>query len=201
MSKLHDIAPGVQGLVRLWKTRPSGLMLPVAAIRNQLQYSWGFIAARALGYGDMAYQLDALYIEFENVASPGDPITAPTYDRSAGLEYYDGLSASGTKDYIRTALVSNPMLGVKSGYESYFGTNEGNQLTFFAQTAGVTGVHGKTFSDSVNSKVYGAAVIATPVFADPTRDVIFARTYFNVSEQVVKEASSQIGITWEIAFL
>jgi hypothetical protein len=176
-------------------------MVPVASTRNQLQYSWGFIAARALGLGDMSYQLDAMYIEFENVAAPGNPVTVPTYDRSEGLEYYDGLSASGVRDYIRTALVSNPAIGVKSGYESYFGTGEGNQLMFFAQTSGATGVHGKTFSDSVNSKVFGAAIIATPVFADPTQDVIFARTYLGVSEQVEKLASSQIGITWEVSFL
>jgi hypothetical protein len=37
-------------------------------------------------------------------------------------------------------------------------------------------------------------------FGDPTKDVIFARTMFGTSNQVVKEASSQIGITWDIAF-
>ncbi len=197
---LQDVTPEVQGLVRLWKTRPSGLMIPVATTQNQLQYSWGFIAARAIGMGDADYQVDAMYIEFENVAAPADPITAPAYGRDEGLEYYDGLSASGTKDYIRTALVSTPMLGVKSGFENYFGTNEGNKLTFFAQTSGATGVHGRTFSDVVNSKVYGAALIATPAFVDPTQDVVFARTYFATAGQVVKEASSQIGITWETNF-
>jgi hypothetical protein len=201
MSKLQDIAPEVQGLVRAWRVRPNGLMVPVAEVQNQLQYTWGFIAAQSLGLGDVKYQIDAMYIEFENVAAPANPVTVPTYDRSEGLEYYDDLSASGTKDYIRASLASNPALGVKTGYESHFGAGEGNQLTFFAQTSGAIGVHGKTFSDSVNSKVYGAALIATPVFADPTQDVIFARTYFSVSEQVVKEASSQIGITWEISFL
>lgn len=197
---LQDVTPEIQGLVRLWKTRLSGLMVPVATTRNQRQYSWGFIAARAIGMGDANYQVDAMYIEFENVAAPADPITPPTYGRDEGLEYYDGLSSSGTKDYIRTALASTPMLGVKSGFEDYFGTNEGNKLTFFAQTAGATGVHGKTFSNAANSKIYGAALIATPVFIDPTRDVVFARSYFEIAEQVVKEASSQIGITWEISF-
>jgi hypothetical protein len=176
-------------------------MVPVAEQRNQLQYSWGFIVARLVGMGDVSYQVDTMYIEFENVAAPGNPVTIPTYDRSAGLEYYDGLSSSGTLDYIRTAVAGNPSLGVKSGYEAYFGTGEGNKLTFFAQTAGATGVHGKTFSDSVNSKVYGAALVATPSFADPTQDVIFARTYFQTSEQVEKSASEQIGITWETSFL
>jgi len=201
MLHAQDIAPAVKGLVRLWNARPSGLLVPTHAVSNQIQYSWGFIAARAIGLGDSDYQVAAMYFEFENVASPGDPVTVPTFDRSEGLDYYDDLSGSGTKDYIRAALVSTPMIGVKTGYESYFGTNEGNKLTFFALTSGATGVHGKTFSDSVNSKVYGLALVATPVFADPTQDVIFARTYFQSSEQVVKEASSQIGGTWDVSFL
>ena len=75
-----------------------------------------------------------------------------------------------------------------------------NQLTFFAQTAGMAGVHGKTFSHLANSKVYSAALVAMPVFDDRARDVIFARINFGTSDQTAKEASSQIGITWDIVF-
>ena len=69
---------------------------------------------------------------------------------------------------------------------------------FFVQTAGGQGVHGKAFGTT--SKVYAASLIAAPVFSDRTKDVIFARTIFSTENQVTKEPSSQIGITWDIAF-
>lgn len=201
MSSLKDIAPEVRGSLQLWNIRPSGLAIPGAVIRNQIQYSWGMIAAQAMGRGQASYKINAMYIEFENVASPGDPVAIPTYGRDAGTEYYDDLQSSGTLDFLRAALLQDPLLGVETGYEAYFGSNEGNKLTFFAQSQGTAGIHGKTFSDSVNSKVFGAALVATPTFSDRTQDVIFARTYFQVDEQTVKEASSQIGLSWNISFL
>jgi hypothetical protein len=90
---------------------------------------------------------------------------------------------------------------VSPGYDEKLPENQkGNQLTFFVQTSGTTGVLGRAFSHSVNSKVFAAALVATPVFSDRTKDVIFARTIFSPENQVTKEASSQIGITWDIAF-
>jgi hypothetical protein len=77
---------------------------------------------------------------------------------------------------------------------------QGNQLTFFVQTAGAVGANGLPFSHTVNSKVFAAALVAAPVFSDRTKDVIFARTVLNTNNQITKEASAQIGITWDIAF-
>jgi hypothetical protein len=79
-------------------------------------------------------------------------------------------------------------------------TGLSNQLTFFAQTAGTQGVHGKNFSHITNSKVFSAALVAMPRFADRTKDAIFARINLDAGDQTSKEASSQIGITWDIAF-
>jgi hypothetical protein len=61
-------------------------------------------------------------------------------------------------------------------------------------------VHGRLFSASANSKVCGVALVAAPVFGDRTQDVIFARTYYDTSQQVIKPPSAQIGIGWDIIF-
>ena len=118
------------------------------------------------------------------------------------MEYYDGLQYSGARDFLRVPLLQTPLLGVELGYDDYFEVGvSGNKLTFFAQTQGNQGVHGKTFSNGANSKVFGAALVATPAFADRTQDVVFARAYYDSGEQAVKEASSQLGIGWDIAFI
>lgn len=196
-----------RGYVTLWNIdERSGLWTPLSRKRNLLMFGWGHIAARQIGFQRDAAALDfavrGMYIEFENVASPGDPATVPSFTRSDGLEYFDDLSGSPSKDFLRVALRGQPELGIVDGFEEVFTEGEdGNKLSIFAQTAGTTGVHGKTFSDSVNSKVYGAALVARPVFDDRTRDVIFARSYFDVGDQTLKEASSQVGVSWEIEFV
>jgi len=145
-------------------------------------------------------QIGAMYIEFENVADPADPVTVPEFDLDEGIEYYNGLYASTSRDYLRVAVDIKPDIGEYASYSAYLSEHDENCLTFRAQTSGVIGVHGKLFSDSVNSKVCGAALVATPVFADPTNDSIFARVYFEEAHQVAKVASSQIGVTWEVSF-
>jgi hypothetical protein len=206
-----DSTANVKGQIGLWnihevRGKKRGQVLrrwiePVTFRPNQIQYSWGFIAAQTIGRGQVAYKLSAMYIEFENVASPGDPVTIPTFGKDEGTDYYDDLQASGTRDFLRVPLLQDPLVGIATGYEEFFtaGT-DGNKITLFSQTQGVLGIHGKTFSDSVNSTVFGAALVATPVFADRTQDIMFARAYFPVDEQTLKEASRQLGVSWEVSF-
>jgi hypothetical protein len=183
----------------------NGLYLPYAQKPNQIQYTWGFCAAQQLGYkrqpGRRDYSIAGMYIEYENVADPDDPVSIPTYGREEGLEYYADLLGSGVRDYIRVPLRMEPALSIAAGYESYFTAGDnGNQLTFFALSTGATGVHGKTFSSAVNSKIFGFALVAMPVPGDRTQDVIVARTYLDEADQQVKEASAQAGVTWEVIF-
>lgn len=199
-----DTISGVRGRVTLWRVTDSGLTLPVHTQPNQIQYSWGFIAAQQIGYRRQAgrpdYHISAMYIEYENVGDPEDPISEATeFDRALGIDHYNDLS--GSRDYLRAALTLEPSLGISTPMAEYFTVGEtGNQLTFFAQTSGAAGVNTLPFSHTTNSKVYAAALVATPDFNDRTKDVVFARTVFDVEDQVTKEASSQIGITWDIAF-
>lgn len=201
-----DTISGVRGQVTLWRVEDSGLMVPVHTQHNQIQYSWGFIAAQQIGYRRQAgrpdYSVSAMYVEFENVADPEDPIAADgEFERDLGVAYYNDMLASATRDFLRVPLRLEPSLSISADYADYFVAGEsGNQLTFFAQTAGTQGVHGKTFSHTVNSKTFAAALVATPEFSDRTKDVVFARTVFDINDQVTKEASSQIGITWDVAF-
>jgi hypothetical protein len=197
---------GVRGHVTLWSVdAASGLMVPLHNQPNQIQFSWGYIAARQLGYRRQAgrpdYFISGMYMEYENLPAPEDTVTVSEFGRDLNTQYYDELSASATQDFLRLSLLLEPALGISTGYEDYF-TNgvDGNKLTFFAQSAGTAGVHGKTFSHTVNSKIYSAALVAMPEFSDRTKDVIFARTTFAEEYQVTKEINSQIGITWDIAF-
>jgi hypothetical protein len=184
---------GVRGHVTIWRVdEKTGLKVPVMSQPNQIQYSWGYLAAKQLGYKRQAdrldYNISALYIEFENQAAPELPISVAPFSRDIDIGYYNSLVDSSSRDFLRIPLSIEPALSVSAGYEGNLPINQqGNQLTFFVQTAGTAGVYGKTFSHLVNSKVFSAALVAAPVFSDRTKDVIFARTVFAPSNQVTKE--------------
>lgn len=181
--------PEVKGEVSTYNILDNGKWELLSTCNNQIQWSWGEIACHLFGDGNPAYKISAMYIEFENTA--GTPST-PTYARSEGLEYYTNLSSSLTKDFLRVPMLAAPAKGIAAGYSNI----NFNQLTFVAQSSGVVGVHGKTFSDTVNSKIYGVALVAAPVWSDRTQDVIFARKYYTSGNIVAKQASSQIGVSW-----
>lgn len=183
----------VEGIVSLFEITPEKDWRLLTTDRNQIQVGWGEIAARLFGDGDARYKLSAMYIEFENVASPGDPVTAPAYDQEDGIEYYENLSASPARDFLRVPLLTSPKKSVVAGYE---GLVAANSLTFLAQSSGTEGVHGKEFSDSANSTVFGLALVAAPVWGDRTLDLVFGRRYYDVSKQVPKKVSSQVGVSW-----
>lgn len=200
MSQDIILPPMVGGTVATWRVTENTRTL-LSRKTNQIQYGWGFIAAQAIGRGNRDYRISTLYIEYENMAEPELSATIPSVDREEGVEYYQNLAMSGSRDFIRAAVLTTPDIGIASGFENYFtaGT-DGNMLTFFTQTSGTQGFHGKTFSAAANSKIFGVALVATPYATDPTRDVVFARTYFDSADQPLKTASSQVGITWDIAF-
>lgn len=185
--------PDVKGTVSLHHVKEDGEWVKFCEGPNQLQWSWGEIACKLFGDGNQNYKISGMYIEFENTA--GTPST-PSYTREEGIEYYEGLSVSGVKDFLRVPLTAAPAKSLVSGYSgiSY------NQLTFMAQTSGSVGVHGKVFSNVSNSKVYGLALVATPVWSDRTQDLVFARKYYETADIMTKPASGQVGVTWIEAF-
>lgn len=133
----------------------------------------------------LAGAINVMYIEFQNLAHPADPVTRPTYDRSGGRAYYDGLGAGG-KDYLRIPITVSPERDASDA------NYEGNRVTFFAMTEGTVGVHGNTFSDVVNSAVHGAALVYAPDPNDQTQDIVYSRAYF---DKQLKAANQQVGVT------
>lgn len=197
----------VRGHVKLWHIdEQSTAITPLFEQHNQIQYTWGHVAARALGLRAQndrpKYNISAVYFEFENVADRDTVISeAQSFPRTLSRAYYN--SFAGARDFLRVPLIIEPTLGTSLNYSELLpvGQNE-NQLTFFAQTAGTAGSR-IGFGNNVNgqnSKIFAAALVATPDINDPTKDVIFARTVFPAGQQIPKDASSQIGITWNIAF-
>lgn len=200
---------GVRGHVAVWRIdEKTGLKTPLFSQTNQIQYGWGFIAAKQLGYrrqpDRLDYYISAMYIEYEN-AAPAQVISTPSFGRNVDVTYYNSLVDSQTRNFLRVPLSIEPALSVSSGYDANLPVNQsGNQLTFFAQTSEARVVYSgtsKQFSSASNSRVYAASLVAAPVLSDRSKDVIFARTVFSGANQVTKEASSQIGITWDVAFL
>lgn len=192
----------VKGQIRVYDVSPDGLPSLLFSRPNQRQVGWGTIAAQCIGAGNADYRVAGMYLEFENTASPGDPVTAPVFDEYEGVEYYQDLALSSDRDFLRIPLQLSPSISVEDGYEDYFTQDgEGNRVSFFAQSQGTAGVHGKAFTAAANSTVFGVALVAMPVPADPSRDVVLARAYFDVGQQVAKTASRQIAIGWDVSFL
>jgi len=191
--------PRVKGAISTWEVPDDGSPIILRArTRNQIQYTWGAIAAELFGKGAFSHRINAMYIEFENT---GSAVSIPTFGRDEGLEYYENLQFVASRDFLRISLPQEPTVGIEPGFEDYFtaGTN-GNLLTFGAQTAGTEGIHGTAFSNGASSTIFGAALVATPVFADRTQDVIFSRGYLDVADQIIKPVSAQIRIGWGLSF-
>jgi len=176
----------------------TGLLTPRGARHNQIQDWSGYIACLALGRGGV--KLNTFYLEFENVAAPGDPVAAPAFDTSEGIEYYQGLS--GDRDYLRVPIRGEPSIEIASGFEEVFtnGVN-GNKLVFVGMSSGTAGVNGLPFSDSANSTIFGMALVAALDPTDAARDLVFGRMYWTeAAEQVPKEPSKQVVVSWEQSF-
>ncbi len=144
--------------------------------------------------GRREYKINAVYLEFYNVASPGDPVTVPSIEVTEGRDYFDNLGANA--DYLRVQLVTPPTIRPQAGEESLFAEEMGNEIEWFCLSEGEAGINGLPFGYGSNSVVYGMALVATPVWGDRTQDLIFARGYYEISNQIAKSASDQIGVRW-----
>lgn len=158
---------------------------------NLVLYQWATITAQLLAVGSSNYRIAGMYLEFENVSSPSDTVSPPTFDRTRDITYYDDLVGSSNRDYLRVPMTASPIGTEGTGLSS-------NQIVFFARSSGLTGVHGKTFSDSVNSKIFGASLVAFVDNNDATQDLLFSSFYFDTADQQLKLATSQVGIEWEL---
>jgi len=160
---------------------------------NLVTYEFAAISANLLAGTGLNYRIGGMYLEFENVASPGDTVTVPTFDRTRGVSYYNNLAGSADRDYLRVDLSAATISSTDST-----DFPKGNSVLFSARSAGLTGVHGKTFSDSANSVIYGAALVSFVDGNDATQDLIYSAAYLSAANQQAKLATSQIGVEWEL---
>jgi hypothetical protein len=189
----YPMDKAARGFVRFFAfNRRTGEIVKIVERSNLILFEGADALAQCL-VGNADYAVRVMYMEFKNLASPGDPITPPIFDRSGGIAYYNGLSASLDTDFLRIPLTLNPTVST-SGSEY-----EGNQATFFGISEGTTGFNGKLFNESVNSAVYGAGLISAPVIDSQASDKVFSRVYAGI-DKVLKAAGYEIGVTWTIRF-
>lgn len=158
---------------------------------NMVLYQWATLASKLLTLGESSYRIAGMYLEFENTANPGDPVTVPVFDRTRTVDYYNSLSGSSDRDYLRVPLTASQLFSAGEGLTD-------NQMVFFARSQGVVGVHGKPFSFAANSVVFGGSLVAYVDATDETRDLLFSSFYFDEADQQQKLSTSQIGIEWEL---
>lgn len=162
---------------------------------NLFMRQWASIVAPLLATGDISRRVALMYIEFANVAAPGDVAPVPTYDRedSSALNYYLGLASSPSNDYVRV-----PMIAATISSTDVSIWPLGNHISFFAMTQGSVGEHGKELSEAANSVVIGGALVAQVAPSDPSQDLVLNRFYFNPADQMAKLATGQLGVEWDI---
>ena len=184
-----------QGCQVLWRifsfNEKTGIIKRLVEQPNVIPYQGADVMAKLLS-GDLTWAIGAMFFEFENTA--GAP-TVPSAARGENISYYlSDLALEADKDYMRVPLVIPP--GIAASDSAKY---DGNQVTFFAITSGAQGVHSKTFDHTVNSKVYGVALAATPDPEQSTQDRLFSRSYDGF-DPVPKEDGYQIGAQYVIRF-
>lgn len=186
-----DLARGVQTWWRIFSfDEKTGELRRMVSQKNIIPYQGADILARILS-GDNTYKPGAMFFEYENTAGTPSP---PSPTRDEGIDYYlNDLPLTSNRDYLRIPLVVAPSLTASSSDYA------GNQVTFFALTAGASGIHGETFDSAANSKVYGVALAATPDPTQYTQDWLFSRSYTGF-DPVPKEDGYQIGAQYLIRF-
>lgn len=157
---------------------------------NLTVFEWASMGCRLFTAGDTRYRISGMYLEFANVAAPGDPVSIPTFNRTRNIDYYNALT--GNVDYLRVPLTA---FTVDSSDLNVY--PNGNRMTFFARSAGLQGSHGLEFGYNQNSVIYGASLVALVHATDYTQDLVFASVYFPEGEQQPKLATSQVGLEWE----
>jgi hypothetical protein len=184
----------VRGRVRASKVVDSIWTPATAWKHNDVLYSWGAIAARMLAQVGVNYRINGILFEYKNVADPSDTVSPPAFDRTGGINYYDGLSSSPDVDYLRVPIIASTL---DSSDPTLF--PDVNRMTFFAMSQGATGVNGKPFGPTHNSLVYGGALVSIVDLADKTQDIVFSRYYLEPDDQMLAMASASLGLEWQLS--
>jgi hypothetical protein len=151
------------------------LILPTASLILFQAVSPGTVASGA--------RLDMAYLEFVN----GPSVEPPDIHPAESTGYYDRLNSTSDRDYLRCPILSHV---VKQD------TDGRGILTLVIVSDGETGVHGKPFSAGAGSRVYGLALAASQT--NRRGDLLFARHYYDRSDQVEKPEHGGIMLSFDL---
>lgn len=126
------------------------------------------------GSGASGARLDIAYLEYVN----GAAVTLPDIDPVDSNDYFDRLGSTADRDYLRCPILSHTL---KS-------QNGKTVLSLLIVSDGDRGVHGKPFSATAGSRIYGVALAASQ--SNKRDDLLFARHYYQPEDQAEK---SEIG--------
>lgn len=192
MHKLNflDQLPTQKGFQTIFSYDPKTMKISnFVHSRNQIMDDAAEIQANLL-IGNGHYKIQFMYYEYQNLASAGDAVTPPTFDKSDDVEYFTGLEFSSDRDFLRVPVkIDNKITTLGSGAKL---------VTFFATTPGdEQGFFGKPFNSANNSAVYGGALVSAPLPSSQPNDLIFARNY-PLGAKILKPEGEQIAMTWNI---
>lgn len=159
--------------------------------KNSAVITAGAVLAHAAFPGGSLPGVNAMYIEFQNVAELGDPATVPEVDPE-DLSYYQALAVATDRDYLRVPLLPASEFSVAPGNELLLPTGVTDWAWVTAVTGATEGVNGKPFTAAALSVVCGIAAVSVPNWDDPTQDVLFARAYYEPSNQLARSAAVEI---------
>jgi len=138
------------------------------------------------GAGASGAKLDTAYLEFVN----GSAVTPPEIYPTESLEYYERLETSPDRDYLRCKILSHKVQQ---------NMLDKTVLSFVIVSEGDTGVHGKPFSATSGSRVYGIALAASQT--NNREDILFMRHYYEPEDQVEKPESGAVMIAFDLQLL
>ena len=127
-------------------------------------------------------KLDVAYLEYVN----GSPVMPPEIIATDSLDYYHRLDTTSDRDYLRCFILSHTIK--ESGGKTF--------LSLVIASDGDVGVHGKPFSATAGSKVYGLAIVASQTLRRD--DLLFGRHYFSPEDQIEKPENGGIIFTFNL---
>lgn len=170
-------------------------------IPNDLVVSAGHLVMQAIAKRDVNYGLSVMYIEFENMEDAETPASIPDIDPN-DLDYYNDLSSSPSRDFLRVLINENPTTFMVDGYETLLPEDMPNGAIMYASTGSASaGVHGKPFNAGSFSRVSGLAIAAGPDPDDRSQDILYARAYYEGEAQWLVQGSIQLLVPYRILFV
>lgn len=128
-------------------------------------------------------RLDVAYLEFAN----GPAVAPPEIRPIESTDYYDRLAATSDRDYLRCPILSHRVVPDADGRGAF---------SLVIVSDGETGVHGKPFSATAGSRVYGLALAASQ--SNGRGDLLFARHYYPEADQVEKPDHGGIMLSFNL---